>query len=388
MYKSLPIQLLLVIVGVLLFGNFIPHFVVELLYTFSFIFKEILEITLPFIIFSFVLTGILSLKKNVPLVLLVLLSTIFFSNVIVACVAYGIMYLVLPVISCEIDMQQFVSSGNILEPLIQVTFPRLVPAEQALILAIVLGLFLSAYRIKQVEEWIYNLKRAIELFLLYCFIPLLPVYVLGFLLKLHYEGMISVLMKHYSWAFLLIIFMQITYLLSIYFIAAGFSFIRARKAIINALPSYLTAFGTMSSTVTVPISVESAVKNTGSQSLANIAMPIMANVHLLGDSIGTPILALVTMSLFFNCLPNLISYLTFVLYFGVSMFAVSGIPGGGILVVIPVLVSTFGFTPAMVSLITALYLLLDPFGTAANVMGDGALVMLVHRLLRRFGLLE
>jgi len=388
MYKSLPVQLLLVIAGVLFFGNFIPHFVVELLYTFSFIFKEILGMTLPLIIFSFVLTGILSLKKNVPLVLLVLISTIFLSNVIVASVAYGIMYLVLPIISCAIDMQQFVSSGNVLEPLIQVTFPQLIPAEQALLLAIVLGLFLSIYRIKQVEKLVYTLKRAIELFLLYCFIPLLPIYVLGFLLKLHYEGMIVILMKHYSGAFFLIIFMQIIYLLLLYFIAAGFSFARTRKAIINALPSYLTAFGTMSSTVTVPVSVGAAVKNTGSQSLANIAMPIMANIHLLGDSIGTPILALVTMNLFFGYLPDVMSYFTFVLYFGISMFAVSGIPGGGILVVIPVLVSTLGFTPAMVSLITALYLLLDPFGTAANVMGDGALVILIHRLLRRLGLLE
>jgi Na+/H+-dicarboxylate symporter len=51
---------------------------------------------------------------------------------------------------------------------------------------------------------------------------------------------------------------------------------------------------------------------------------------------------------------------------------------------IPVLVSIFHFNPAMVSIITTLYFLLDSFGTAANVMGDGALVMVVHRMVRRF----
>ena len=144
----------------------------------------------------------------------------------------------------------------------------------------------------------------------------------------------------------------------------------------------------MSSTVTVPVSVEGAVKNTGSRSLANIAMPIMANVHLLGDSIGTPILAMVSMSIFLGHLPSFGHYLTFVLYFGTTMFAVSGIPGGGILVMIPILVSILGFTPAMVSIITALYLLMDPFGTAANVMGDGALVMIVHRVLRALKIMD
>ncbi len=37
----------------------------------------------------------------------------------------------------------------------------------------------------------------------------------------------------------------------------------------------------------------------------------------------------------------------------------------------------------MISIIMALYLLLDPFGTAANVMGDGALVIIVDKILKR-----
>ena len=50
---------------------------------------------------------------------------------------------------------------------------------------------------------------------------------------------------------------------------------------------------------------------------------------------------------------------------------------------IPILISQLGFTPDMISIITTLYLLLDPFGTAANVMGDGALVIIVNNVLKR-----
>ena len=49
---------------------------------------------------------------------------------------------------------------------------------------------------------------------------------------------------------------------------------------------------------------------------------------------------------------------------------------------LPLLKSLFGFTPEMLSMMTALYLLQDGFGTAANVMGDGALVMVLNRISR------
>lgn len=217
----------------------------------------------------------------------------------------------------------------------------------------------------------------------YSIIPLLPLYVLGFLLKIRFEGTFVQLMQQYCSTVLLIVAIQVSYLLWMYLLAHGFSSQRAFHAINVALPSYLTAFSTMSSTATVPISVEAATQNTGNRSLSAMAMPIMANVHLLGDSIGIPVLAMTTMFLFKGCLPDLISFVTFLFYFCTSMFAVSGIPGGAIIVMIPILVSIFGFTADMVSIITALYLLLDSFGTAANVMGDGALVIMVHKVLKK-----
>jgi Na+/H+-dicarboxylate symporter len=157
-------------------------------------------------------------------------------------------------------------------------------------------------------------------------------------------------------------------------------------AIKNALPSYLTGFSTMSSAVTVPVSVECAYKNTHNRPLAMVAMPIMANVHLLGDSIGIPMLAMVTMLLFTGSLPDFAQYVSFVFYFCTAMFAVSGIPGGAILVMTPILVSQLKFSAEMIGVITALFLLMDSFGTAANVMGDGALVIMVDKLLKKLGL--
>ena len=52
---SLPLQLIAVIIGVLLFGSLIPIQVVEICYTFSVLFKELLGFLLPFMVFFFVM---------------------------------------------------------------------------------------------------------------------------------------------------------------------------------------------------------------------------------------------------------------------------------------------------------------------------------------------
>ena len=313
---SLPIQLLLVIAFVALCGGLLPVSIVRGIYTFSLFFKEILSFTLPLIVFTFVLSGIVSLKKNAPLVLLILLSLIFISNFVVALSMYGIMSLILPYFAFHgADLHEAVHNATILEPLFTWSLPTLVRSEVALVAAICIGLIFSFYQSTTVERLVEKMRHGLEYFLWHWFVPFLPFYVLGFLLKLWYEGTLFHMAKDYGMTFFVIIFIQMLCIFIFYCIATGFSLRKTKDAIINALPSYVTAFGTMSSTLTVPVSIESAIKNTGSRPLANIAMPIMANVHLLGDSIGTPILALVTLYLFSGTIPTFAHYLSFVFYF-------------------------------------------------------------------------
>lgn len=379
---SLPIQLLLVIGGVLLFGAYVPEPVIRFFYTFSLLFKEFLSFFLPFMIFSFVLTGILSFKKRAPVVLAVLGALIFFSNVIISFISYGFACLLLPAITQNLNMHQIVIEKT-LEPFFQYSLSLPLAPEKVLLAAIFIGIFMSFVSMPWVERQIFHVKHGVGCILKRIFIPLLPLYVLGFLLKIQYEEIFVSLFHYYGKAAFLIIAIHAVYLFCYYVVATGFSVKRGIKAIKNAIPSYLTAFSTMSSTAAIPITIEAAEKNTHNKPLAQISMPIMANVHLSGDGVNTPILAMVTMAIFLGYIPTLSHYARFVFYFCTTMFAVSGIPGGGIIIMIPILVSQLGFTPDMVSIITALYLLLDSFGTAANVMGDGALVIIVQRVLKK-----
>lgn len=60
------------------------------------------------------------------------------------------------------------------------------------------------------------------------------------------------------------------------------------------------------------------------------------------------------------------------MYFVLAKFSVAAVPGGGILVMLPILEAYLGLNGEMLSLITALYLLFDPVITCANILGNGA----------------
>jgi Na+/H+-dicarboxylate symporter len=76
-------------------------------------------------------------------------------------------------------------------------------------------------------------------------------------------------------------------------------------------------------------------------------------------------------------LPNM---LPFILMLGITMIAAPGVPGGAVMAALGLLESMLGFSPTMISLMIALYLAQDSFGTACNVTGDGALTVLIDKL--------
>lgn len=384
----LPMQLLVIAVFVLLFGASMPFWLVRSIFTVSVLFKTFLLALLPFLIFSYVVTGILALRKNAPLILAVLLTMVCISNCIVGITSYFICTSLMPLLLQQGAAVATMESFWGIEPYFIINISPFVPSEQALLAALFIGIALTWYPIRTAEIALSRAKKSIDFIIKHCLMPFLPLYVFGFLLKIQDEGLLEQVVGDYSRTFLLMIVLQWILLGLWYVISQSGSFTAARKKIATALPSYMAALSTMSSTATIPVTLDVAEKNDVHEGLSHVAVPILANVHLLGDAVSIPCLALVTHALFFGTVPNFFQYFAFLGYFVVSMLAVAGIPGGGIMVMIPVLQSMMHFSPDMISLITALYLMQDPFGTAANVMGDGALVMMIEKVARRLRLLD
>jgi len=379
---SLPLQLIIIIIGVIFFGNLFNETTINFFYSLSLIFKEILSLILPFIIFSFVTTGILSFKKNALLALTLLFIGAFISNSLVALFSYVIGFNILPYISIPINPLTIYTVQS-MQPLFSLHLPRLITSIQSIFMAIVIGLSLSFYPIPIVENTIKNLKSIIEKLINSYLIPMIPLYVFGYLLEMHHQGLLAQLFHAYGSTFALIIILQWVTIFIIYFIAAQGNISKTIRYIQNSMPSYLTALGTMSSTATISVTVQCAEKNTGNKAIALMGTPILASIHLLGNAISIPMLALVTFFIFNGSMPNPIIYSTFLMYFCINSLAASGLPGGTIFVMHPIFISVLGFNEIMTSVIITLYMIQDGFCAAGNVMGDGALMIIMNKVLKR-----
>ncbi|MCK4517800.1 hypothetical protein KAT92_03430, partial [Candidatus Babeliales bacterium] len=126
---SLPLQLLFVIVASLVLGNFLSESVIRGCYTFSLVFKEILGFFLPFIIFTFIISGILSFKKNAHIVLFVMITCIIASNFLVSMTSFTIGKTLLGWLYNHAQAQKLVVADG-LKPFFTPHFPALIASEK------------------------------------------------------------------------------------------------------------------------------------------------------------------------------------------------------------------------------------------------------------------
>jgi len=73
----------------------------------------------------------------------------------------------------------------------------------------------------------------------------------------------------------------------------------------------------------------------------------------------------------------------FIIMLGVTMVAAPGVPGGGVMAALGILESMLGFNDPMLTLMIALYLAQDSFGTACNCTGDCAIAMIIDTVAKK-----
>jgi Na+/H+-dicarboxylate symporter len=138
----------------------------------------------------------------------------------------------------------------------------------------------------------------------------------------------------------------------------------------------------MSSAAALPLSLKAAKENSTDKNNAAIIVSSTVNVHLVGDCFFIPMLALGILVSLGLPLPSCAQYFLFAVHFVLAKFAVAAVPGGGILVMLPVLQTYLNFNGEMLGLITAIYVLFDPVITACNVAGNGAMAIIFDRMTR------
>lgn len=378
--KNLSLQLLAVVCFALIGGEYLNVKVKSGFYTISIVLEETLMFMMPGIIFGLLFSCLLSFKNRLLQLVSFLMIAICLSNFFSAILAYLFGILTLPLIN--LSVQSIEQTSIQLTPLWNLEIPLTIQSEYALIFALVLGIIFTIYPSTRVNGLAQQLKERVNIFMEKAVTPLMPIYIFGFVLKMQHEGMLGRIIQGYGQIFVLILILYLIYLIGLYCIAARFNLKQAYVYLRNVLPSGIMGFTTVSSIATMPVTLRAAEKNTKNPILSETVIPFTVNMHLVGDSLAIPILAMAILLSFGQPLPVLESYLIFGFYFMLCRLAVVAVPGGGIIILLPILESHLGFSAEMSVLITTLFVLFDPFATVVNVMSNGGFAILAHQFLK------
>lgn len=379
---KLPLALFFILIFTYTFGNYISVEIKELFLSISLMLKSILLLVLPFIIFSFITSSLLLLEGNVFKFVGLLILCIFISNSVAIYTGYFVGSTFLDFLITE---KHISNSQNLLMPLWTINIPTIITNDQALLFGLAFSIIFSFWRYKKVEIIIKKMSNVSTTFLKRFFIPTLPLFVLGFILKLQHEDVLEYAMKSYGKVLIIILLVQISYLCVFYFIVAKFNLKKALMYFKNVSPAVFTGFSAISSAAAMSVlllSMERIFKN--KSKIYQAIVPAVINTHTLGSAIGITILIFATIKTFNSQVPSFESFVIFAFFYAVSKFAVAAVPGGVLLIVAPLLEKYLSFSSEMIGVITVIYLLFDPFGTAVNVTGNGGFTIGFSRIYSYF----
>lgn len=381
---GLIIKLGLAIVLIMLFGDFVPEFIQQAFFTVSIFMKETLVFFMPLIVFSFIFACLSSFQQRAPLLIVMILTFVVISNFAFVQLGYVAGDIFLPFLGYHADnvIEKTTSFLPPLEPFFTVPYPRLMSTDTALFLGTAVGLYGAFWGNEKLTSWGNRLKNMVQKGLVKGFIPLVPLYVIGFLFKIQHDDSLIDTFAGYGPIIGLVVVVQ-TLAVLFFFIKANMgNFQNVKVSLKNFFPTGLVALSTMSSAATLPLTLEAAEKCTKNKSLAQVIIPATSNIHHVGDSVGVPILIAAVLAINGVEAMSYGTFLLFSMYYMVAKFGVASVPGGEIIVLLPIL-AAFGFTDPMMGLITTLYILIDPFITVTNVLSNGALAIFMDKICGR-----
>lgn len=249
----------------------------------------------------------------------------------------------------------------------------------ALLIAFTLGLGMASIKGDSLKRVVGDFQKIIELVINKVIIPLLPLHIFGIFANMTYAGQVATILSVFAKVFLVIILLHFTVILIQFLVAGTLSGTNPFRAIKNMIPAYLTAIGTQSSAATIPVTLRQTKLNGVRDEIAEFVIPLCATIHLSGSTItlvGSSMAVMMLNGMDFN----FAMYFPFILMLGITMVAAPGVPGGAVIAALGLLETMLGFPQAMLSLMIALYVAQDSFGTACNITGDAAIAMILNKV--------
>lgn len=375
----LPQIIIAIILGIL-FGNFLPTPLVRLFVTFNGIFSEFLNFSIPLIIVGLVTVAIADIGRGAGRMLLVTALIAYGATLFSGFLSYLTGITIFPsLITSGVPLEKVSEAQGIL-PYFSVAIPTLMNVMTALVLAFTLGLGLAGLHSDALKNVARDFQEIIIKMIGAVILPLLPIYIFGIFLNMTHSGQVFSILMVFIKIIGVIFLLHIFLLIFQYCIAALFVRKNPFKLLGRMLPAYFTALGTQSSAATIPVTLEQTKKNGVSTDIAGFVIPLCATIHLSGSTLKIVACALALMMM--QGTPHDFSlFAGFIFMLGITMVAAPGVPGGAIMASLGILQSMLGFDESAQALMIALYIAMDSFGTACNVTGDGAIALVIDKMM-------
>ena len=361
-------------------GLICPEWLIRIFVTFNSIFSQFLGFAIPLIIVGLVTPAIADIGGKAGKMLIVTVAIAYLSTIFAGLVSYltGAAFFPSMIANGE-GLKTLSETGDTL-PYFSVTIPPLMGVMTALVLAFMTGLCLAVTQHKTLVDAAHGFEQIVTMTIKSAIIPILPLYILGIFLNMTYVGQVFTILTVFIKIIGIIFLIHIGILILQFAIAGGFARKNPFKLLWTMMPAYFTALGTQSSAATIPVTLEQTKKNGVSEDIAGFTIPLCATIHMSGSTLKIVACALALMIM--QGMPyDFWQFFGFICMLGITMVAAPGVPGGAIMASLGVLQSMLGFNQESLALMIALYIAMDSFGTACNVTGDGAIAIIVDRLL-------
>ena len=381
---ELLIKIIIAIIAGIALGLLLSLFsggmvIAKILMIFNSIFSNFLGFVIPLLIIGLVAPGIGHLGKDAGKLLLITLVMAYAFTFFAGFSTYGAASLIYPYMLDGAVLSVNADTANTIKPYFTIDMPPVMSVTSALILAFVLGFGLAVTKTEKIMDVVDDLRVIINKIISSVIIPLLPFYILTIFMNITFVGEISKVLVVFL-KIIILIFILTVILLLIFFSIAG---IVAKKNPLTLLkrmmPAYITALGTSSSAATIPVTYESTLSNGVKTSIASFVIPLCATINMPGSMLKIVACSLAViyttgMDISFS------QYAIFILTLAVAMVAAPGVPGGAIMTAVAPLSAVLGFSQETNALMIALYIVMDSFGTATNVTGDGAIAVIIDKI--------
>ena len=361
-------------------GLIAQPWMVRTMLTFNGIFSEFLGFAIPLIILGLVTPAISDIGKTAGKMLLITVAIAYGSTVLSGLLSYFTGATLFPGMISSGASLEALEAAEELTPFFTVDIPPLMAVMTALILSFTLGLGLAYIEKQTLKDAIHDFEQVIIKTIKSAIIPLLPLYIFGIFLNMTYVGQVFSILTVFIKIIGIIFIIHIGILILQFSIAGGFVKKNPFKLLWNMLPAYFTALGTQSSAATIPVTLEQTRRNGVSEDIAGFTIPLCSTIHMSGSTLKIVACALALMIM--QGMPyDFGMFFGFICMLGITMVAAPGVPGGAIMASLGLLQSMLGFDQEAQALMIALYIAMDSFGTACNVTGDGAIAMIVDKIM-------